>query len=53
MDVITAAKRPRVLFIIHDVYQEDNFFPMGPGYLTAALRKAGCDVEVYAMDVFH
>ena len=24
MDVITAAKRPRVLFIIHDVYQEDN-----------------------------
>jgi len=53
MDVITAAKRPRVLFIVHDVYQEDNFFPMGPGYLTAALKRAGCDVEVYAMDVFH
>ncbi|MDD3847467.1 MAG: radical SAM protein, partial [Syntrophorhabdaceae bacterium] len=30
-----------------------NFFPMGPGYLTAALKRADCDVEVYAMDVFH
>lgn len=53
MDVIVTSKRPRVLFIIHDVYQKDNFFPMGPGYLTAALKRAGCDVEVYAMDVFH
>lgn len=53
MDIIVKGNRPRVLFIIHDVYQEDNFFPMGPGYLAAVLKRAGCDVETYAMDVFH
>lgn len=53
MDVIVKKQRPKVLFIIHDVYQEDNFFPVGPGYLCAVLLQAGCDVQVYPMDVFH
>lgn len=44
---------PRILFVIHDVYQEDNFFPSGIGYLAAIARDKGCSVDVYAMDVFH
>tara|TARA_B100000315_G_C14580671_1_gene590296 strand:+ start:689 stop:2173 length:1485 start_codon:yes stop_codon:yes gene_type:complete len=46
-------KTGRVLFIIHDNYQEDNYFPLGPGYLAAVLREAGAEVSVYCMDVFH
>lgn len=43
----------KALFIIHDVYQEDNTFPLGPAYLAACLKKAGHEVETYCMDVFH
>jgi radical SAM superfamily enzyme YgiQ (UPF0313 family) len=43
----------RVLFIIHDVYQEDNHFPLGPAYMVAILKKNGVDVKVYCQDVFH
>lgn len=43
----------RILFVVHDVYQEDNTFPTGIGYLAAVARDHGCHVEVYAMDVFH
>lgn len=43
----------KVLLIIHDVYQDDNNFPIGPAYLASALRNAGASVEVYCMDVFH
>ncbi len=43
----------KALFIIHDVYQEDNTFPLGPAYLAACLQKEGHEVEVYCMDVFH
>ena len=46
-------KKNKVLFIIHDVYQEDNQFPMGPAYLAAVLHKKGANVESYCMDVFH
>jgi len=53
MHVMVPGKRPAILFIIHDVYQEDNFFSAGVGYLAAVLRGAGCDVEIYSMDVFH
>ena len=35
-------KKGRVLFIIHDVYQDDNWFPMGPGYIAAVRKKGGC-----------
>ena len=46
-------EKNKVLFIVHDVYQDDNNFPIGPAYLAAVLREAGADVEVYCMDVFH
>lgn len=42
-----------ILFIIHDLYQEDNHFPLGIGYLSAVLKKDGVNVEVYCMDIFH
>ena len=42
-----------ILFIIHDLYQEDNHFPLGIGYLSAVLKKEGVNVEVYCMDIFH
>ena len=41
------------LFIIHDVYQDDNLFPLGVGYLAAMLEKQGYSVDVYCMDIFH
>jgi radical SAM superfamily enzyme YgiQ (UPF0313 family) len=43
----------RVLFIIHDNYQDDNVFPLGVGYLAAVLRKYGANVSIYCQDVFH
>ncbi|MCX6690575.1 MAG: radical SAM protein [Methanoregula sp.] len=42
-----------VLFIIHDLYQDDNHFPLGIGYLAAVLRKKDVDVEVCCQDIFH
>src|SRR3989344_6075515 len=46
-------KKNRVLFIIHDVYQEDNLLPLGPAYLAAVLKENGAGVEAYCMDIFH
>lgn len=46
-------QKGKVLFIIHDVYQDDNFFPFGPGYMAAILKKNGVEVSVYNQDVFH
>ena len=43
----------KVLFIIHDLYQEDNHLPLGVAYMGAALKKQGVEVEVYSQDVFH
>jgi len=43
----------KVLFIIHDVYQEDNDLPLGPAYMAAVLKRNGVDVKVYCQDVFH
>ncbi len=45
--------KARVLLIIHDVYQDDNDFPLGPAYLASVLQREGVDVEVYCQDVFH
>jgi anaerobic magnesium-protoporphyrin IX monomethyl ester cyclase len=47
------SKNGNVLFIIHDLYQDDNHFPLGIGYLAAVLRKKDVDVEVYCQDIFH
>jgi len=46
-------KNPRVLFVIHDLYQDDNNFPLGPAYLAAVLKKNNIDVQIYCQDVFH
>ncbi len=46
-------KNNKVLFIIHDVYQNNNQFPLGPAYLTAILHNHGASVEAYCMDIFH
>jgi anaerobic magnesium-protoporphyrin IX monomethyl ester cyclase len=43
----------KVLLVVHDVYQQDNHFPMGPAYLASFLRREGADVRVYCQDVFH
>lgn len=45
--------RGRVLLIIHDNYQDDNHFPLGPAYIASVLKREGIDVEVYCQDVFH
>lgn len=46
-------KSGRVLFIVHDIYQEDNVFPSNVAYLAAALKKTGAEVTIYSQDVFH
>jgi anaerobic magnesium-protoporphyrin IX monomethyl ester cyclase len=43
----------RVLFVVPDNFQDDNVFPLGPGYLAGVLRNAKVHVETYCMDVFH
>lgn len=48
-----SVKNPKVLFIIHDVYQDDNLFPLGIAYLATVLRKNNIDVAIYSQDVFH
>ena len=47
------SKNGKVLFIIHDIYQDDNHFPSGIGYMAAVLRNQGVKVKVYCMDVYH
>lgn len=42
-----------VLFVIHDVYQEDNQFSLNIGYLAAVLEQNKYSVEIYCMDVYH
>lgn len=47
------SKKNKVLFIIHDLCQEDNRFPLGPAYMAAVLHRQGAQVEAYSMDIFH
>lgn len=46
-------EKGKILFIIHDVYQDDNEFPLGIGYLSAILKQGGFKVEIYSQDVYH
>lgn len=43
----------RILLIVHDVYQDDNAFPLAEGYIASSLRKQGNEVQILCMDVFH
>jgi radical SAM superfamily enzyme YgiQ (UPF0313 family) len=42
-----------VLFIVHDLYQDDNEFPLGIGYLASALQKRGHNVTIACQDLYH
>jgi len=46
-------QKAKILFIVHDVYQDDNVFPLGIAYLAAVLREGGHQVQIYSQDVFH
>jgi len=46
-------QKRKVLFIVHDVYQEDNDFPIGIGYMAAILKKEGVEVKICCQDIFH
>ena len=46
-------QKGKVLFIIHDLYQEDNYFPLGLGYMAAVLKKSDVEVLIYCQDLFH
>ena len=43
----------KVLFVIHDLFQDDIYLPLGPAYLAAVLRQAGAEVEIYDMQAHH
>ena len=42
-----------VLFIVHELYQEDNPFPLNIGYLSAVLIQQGFKVQIYTMHHFY
>lgn len=42
-----------VLFIVHDLYQDDNHFPQGIAYMAAMLKGEGFNVDICCQDVFH
>lgn len=43
----------KILFIVPNLYQDDNHFPLGPAYLASILRLAGHEVQIYSQDIFH
>ncbi|HAY22012.1 MAG TPA: B12-binding domain-containing radical SAM protein [Desulfobacterales bacterium] len=43
----------RVLLVIYDNGSFIHYFPMGMAYITAALKKANIDVEIYNQDLHH
>ena len=43
----------KVLLIVHDLYQDWNYFPLGIAYLASVLNREGVDIEDYCQDVFH
>ena len=49
----TKMKNGKVLFVIHDVYQDFNNFPLGIAYLASMLKVAGAHVDIYCQDLYH
>jgi len=47
------SKNGRVLFVIHDCYQDDNCFLSGVWYLADVLKKNGSELKIFAKDIFH
>ena len=47
------SKKGKILFIVHDLYQDDNRFPFGPAYLASVLKNNGYEAQIYSQDVFH
>ena len=43
----------RVLFVVHDLLQDDVHYPAWAGYLASSLQQAGAECEVYDMAVNH
>jgi anaerobic magnesium-protoporphyrin IX monomethyl ester cyclase len=43
----------KVLMIVHDRYQEDNFINLGLAYIGAYLLQYGSEVVVYDMAIYH
>jgi len=46
-------EKGRVLLIVHDLHQDDVYFPLSTGYLAAALRESGAEVTICDQSVFH
>lgn len=46
-------RKPKVLFIVHDLHQEDNRFPLGPAYMASVLKQNDCEVQIYCQDIYH
>lgn len=45
--------KTKTLLVVHDIYKDDNLFPLGIGYLSSALKKGNVDVDIYCMDIYH
>lgn len=43
----------KVLFIVHDLYQDDIHFPLGVGYLASALEQVGAKVDIFDQAAHH
>ncbi len=43
----------RILLVVYDNGSYIPYFPQGTGYIAAALREAGIDVEIYNQDYHH
>ena len=43
----------RILLVVYDNGSHIPYFPQGTGYIAAALREAGIDVEIYSQDYHH
>ncbi len=50
---MTNLKKRKICFIVHDVYQSDNYFPLGVAYLATIAQQAGHEVQIFSQDIWH